>query len=87
MFHKLEHAIRKLPPLQARAIAGRSKGNSWNAFGTINCQSYDRGGEGRLSVVSEVGVGSTFTLYLPVAEDNSETCAVGSAAGPGELAT
>jgi signal transduction histidine kinase len=42
---------------------------------------------GRLSVVSEVGVGSTFTLYLPVAENNSEMGAVRSAAGPGEFAT
>jgi signal transduction histidine kinase len=35
---------------------------------------------GRLSVVSEVGVGSVFTLHLPVLEENSNSATVGSEA-------
>jgi signal transduction histidine kinase len=42
---------------------------------------------GRLSVVSEEGAGSTFTLHLPVADGDSQTATVGSATGPGELAS
>lgn len=42
---------------------------------------------GRLSVVSEAGVGSAFTLHLPVARKDSQTGAVRTAAGPRELAT
>ena len=42
---------------------------------------------GRLSVVSEAGVGSTFTLHLPVAEGDPQPDIVRSAAGPGEATT
>jgi signal transduction histidine kinase len=35
---------------------------------------------GRLSVVSEVGVGSVFTLHLPIPEEDSELAALGSEA-------
>lgn len=42
---------------------------------------------GRLSVVSEEGVGSTFKLHLSVARKDSQTDAVRTAAGPGGLAT
>lgn len=42
---------------------------------------------GRLSVISDAGVGSTFTLHLSVARKDSQTDAVRTTAGSGKLVT